>query len=221
MNQARSLHEIFESDYQAPGSLITNRSLPFKSWWATRWAQEIDTYGLLGWAMIPIIVRGKIPLKSAGNYLSRGAAGPYLSFEEACSWAEKGFNLAVAAGPSKIIWCDIDSPRVLNRLVPGRPLMRTPRGFAIPIKPDKSATVKRIRALKKQGFDFRQDVTYELVPLSVTCTFDHDLHGKKHPGPRDPCFDNHPHDYRVREWMTPLSAVTLLTFKELWEAYKA
>ena len=219
MNQARSLHEIFESDYQAPGSLITNRGIGFKSWWAAKWAIEIDLYRLLGWSMIPIIVRGKIPLKSADNYRSKGAAGPYLSTEEACSWAEKGFNLAVAAGPSKIIWCDADDPKFLQEFPTSGPIMRTPRGYAIPIKPDKTVTKKRIRAMKAHGLDFRQDVTYELVPLSVTCTFDHDLHGKKHPGPRDPCFENHPHDYRVREWIRPLST-ELLMFRELWEAYQ-
>ena len=82
MKQARSLHQIFQEDWGSLDMALQVR-VRFKEWWAQKWAEQIKVYIQLGWAMIPIIVRGKIPLKSADNYRSKGAAGPYLSFEEA------------------------------------------------------------------------------------------------------------------------------------------
>jgi hypothetical protein len=163
--------------------------------------------------MIPIAVRGKRPLRSDFNYVSHGAAGPYLTQAEALEWVAKGFNLAVAAGPSRIVWLDIDDPaQHLPKLHRGL-LMRTARGYAAPLRTDSSFTELIKLKLKENGYDCRDDVAYELVPLSVTCTRDHNLSGEIHLGPQQPCIDGGAHDYRVREFITPPSN-PILSFRQ-------
>jgi len=206
--QARTRHEIFEN-YAKQGF-----NLSFRDFMAGYWRRTIQQYDANGWKMIPIIVRGKLPLRAAGNYESHAAQGPFLPVDEALSWVTKGFNLAVAAGPSGIVWCDIDDPQFLQPWMNIYALMRTPRGYAMPIKQQDGLTLPP--SLKKKGLDFREDVAYELVPVSETCTKDHALHGVKHPGPREPCLDGKPHDYRVREWVNlPNRVVTLEEFIHL------
>jgi hypothetical protein len=197
---ARTLHEIFTTDY-APEA----QTIMFKDWWAHKWLVLINFYSSSNWKVIPISVRGKHPLRAEWNYESQGAKGPYLKVPEAYEWVKKSFNLAVVAGPSKLIICDIDSPELFRKEWLQGIVAQTPRGYMIPLKPDKGLTSRKTANLKPLGYDFREDAMYELLPLSQTCIFDHGLKGKKHPGPRDPCLDGHTHNYRVREFVTPLS----------------
>lgn len=213
MTQARSKHEIFVSDYQA------HKTTRFSTWWEDQWLTQIAIYNRLGWKMIPIAVRGKLPLHAHDNYESHGAAGPYLTVEDARKWTSKDFNLAVVAGPSGILWIDLDDPSLFRESFRRGLVMRTPRGFAMPLKADNSYTEISAREMKAKGYDFREDIAYELVPLSETCTKDHALHAQRHPGPRESCLDRQPHDYKVREWITPMSN-PLLTFGQVYEAVR-
>ena len=212
MKEPRTRHDIFETEF--------DKSEPFKSWWIRKWCGHLDQYAKWGWAIIPISIRGKRPLSYQTNYPSKGPAGPYLKREEAEYWVSNDFNLAVTAGPSKIIWCDIDDPSAFNALRNHDKLMqflvmRTPRGYAMPIKD--GAGGQALDRLTERGFDFRDDVSYELVPLSETCLNDHHLHGSHHPGPRESCTNGQAHKYYIREWITSLTnpMVTIQEFVRL------
>jgi len=211
---APTRHEFFEV-FQRVGT-----NLRFREWWKLQWETCIQFYAKLGWAMIPIGVRSKRPVAAFENYESRGPAGPYLKADDAKYWVWHDFNLAVVAGPSKIIWCDIDQASIFNNL-PGREqllrglVMRTPRGYALPLQEGKGA--RQLDKLTVRGFDFRSDIMYELVPLSETCTWDHHLRGASHSGPREPCNTGQKHDYHIRTWITPLTN-PILTISEFLEA---
>lgn len=191
----------------------------WKEWLASRWGELIEIYARLRWAMIPIGVRQKRPLRSEWNYNSKGAAGPYLKVDEAKFWTSRNFNLAIVAGPSRIIWCDLDKPELFDKSFLEGLCMITPRGYAMPLKRDRQYSQRRINTLKSAGFDFRDDILYELVPLSVTCLKDHHLGTMKHPTSGNHCVNDEPHDFRVREWISSLDA-PLHTYEDVWEAYK-
>ena len=188
----------------------------WKVWKFQEWKKQLSLYYGLGWNLIPIRVRSKRPLADNWNYASKAAEGPYIARPEAEDWVFKDFNLAVVAGPSGIIICDIDKPILFNdELLEKGLVMKTARGYAIPLRLDASCTAGTLRVLKELGYDFRQDVAYELVPLSVTCTHDH---GKVEHYMGKGCVDGKPHDYRVREWVNmgkPLLSFAEFTVKTL------
>jgi hypothetical protein len=212
--KARTAKDVFNAEYQEQKDAMT-----WRTYRAEIWASEIRQYILWGWKLIPIAVRQKLPIRSQSNYRSRGALGPYLSLDEAIQWTKDDFNLAVVAGPSNLIILDADDPELWAES--GRFLkwktMRTPRGFAIPMTRE-GVTREKIDFLKKRGYDFREDVAYELVPNSQTCIHDHDLHGRSHPGPRDPCLEGS-HDYRIREWIGTNRIASFAEFWEMWQEY--
>lgn len=205
MIQARSKHDIFES---------YPHDERWRDWWMKQWGTQLELYERLGWKLIPIGVRAKHPLRNQPNYPSRGSEGPFLPKIEALKWVNDDFNIAVVAGESRIVMCDIDSPELFHEEWMKGLVIRTPRGYAIPFKRDRWFRESSIQRLKDEGYDFRGDAQYELVPLSETCMFDNHLNGKIHPSPRDPCVDNHRHDYRVREWITPLTN-PILDFRDI------
>lgn len=208
---ARTLHEIFETEY-AP----FKGEMKWHDWWAERWGTQIETYKKRGWATIPIGVRSKLPVRAASNYTSHGAKGPFLTADQALQWIQNDFNLAVVAGPSKIEWCDMDNPELLRDFMRQGLLMQTPRGYALPFTKDRTCTVAKRRTLEKLGYEFRIGASYELVPLSQTCLHDHGLHSRLHPKPSERCVGGGRHEFRVREWITPLD-FPVLSFKELFE----
>lgn len=195
---------------------LTDPKETWKEYQLGRWRELIEFYLSLNWKLIPIGVRAKSPLRAQYNYESRGALGPYCDREQALYWVSKSFNLAVVAGPSKIVWCDMDTPELFRKEFLSGLVFRSPRGYGMPLRPDRSITEAHTEKLKNLGYDFRTDILYSLVPNSSTCRKDHHLGKVKHPGPQHPCVDSKPHDYRLREFITPLSN-KILSFKEFME----
>lgn len=189
--------------------------MTWRDWWLQHWGDQIDAYIRLGWKLIPIGFRSKLPVQSRSNYASHGSRGPYLTKDEALWWIrEADSNLAVVAGPSRI-WADMDRPELFHDFMLKGLVSMTPRGYALPLKRDQTFRSKTKAELERLGFEFRQGYAYELVAVSTTCLNDHGLRGKPHPKPTEPC-SNGRHRYLVREWVTPLTS-PLLTFKAFYE----
>ena len=147
---------------------------------------------------------------------------------EVSYWTERDFNIAVV-GKARIrtndlCWMDVDEPAKVPawflKEAEKYLLMDTARGLAIPVRLDlglknihKGEGGKYMDELK--GVDtLRFGITYEIVPLSVTCTKDHDLKGVTHVVKgHKPCVDRGSHDLRVREWRD--IGKPILTWSEL------
>jgi hypothetical protein len=119
----------------------------------------------------------------------------------------KDFNLAIV-GMQKILWLDIDQPEQIPscflEAASDHLMMRTPKGLAIPIERDVEIGElgNRLRQQLGAGLDtLRRGNTYQLVPLSVTCTKDRAAPKHRVDFGKSPCVDGGKHDLRVREWI--------------------
>jgi len=204
---ARTLHEIYEQDFLPQRE---NGIRDWREWLVTQWRKQIAFYASHSWRMMPVAVRGKRPVENRSNYSTVNRKWPPLTVDQALEWVSKDFNLAVL-GMNKIFWMDIDQPEELPswffEAASDYLMMRTPRGLAIPIERDVRIRIGEGNRLKKLvGLDtLRRGVTYELVPLSVTCTKDHGKTAADHRVDfgKHPCIDGGKHDLRVRDWIAP------------------
>jgi len=156
--------------------------------------------------MMPILPRAKRPLQNRSNYSTVNRKWPPLRPDRALEWISKDFNLAVL-GMNKIIWLDFDEPDQLPSwfLEAARDylMMRTPRGLAMPVQRDAEIGKLGSQLRRKLGVGLdtlRRGVTYELVPLSVTCTKDRGAPQHRVNFGKSRCVDGQTHDLRVREW---------------------
>jgi hypothetical protein len=96
---------------------------------------------------------------------------------------------------------------------------RLRRGLAIPVERDVGIGELGNRLRKKLGAGLdtvRRGVTYELVPLSVTCTKDRGAPKHRVNFGKSPCVDGGKHDLRAREWLDlSKPAMTLGTLQRL------
>jgi hypothetical protein len=211
-HEPRTWSDFFTEDYQP-----YLHAMRFREWKVqVLWPPQLKAYDLLGWKYIPIAVRGKSPIRAAHNYRSHSIYGPYLTQQEALRWVGHDFNLAVCPAPSGILWLDMDDPNLAFEWMLSGPLMVTPRGFAAPLKADRTMTKAKTKKLTQLHYDLKNK-RYELVAYSATCVHDsaQDLKRRPHPPPSKPCVDQQKHDFRIREWVSPLSNRPV-TFCELY-----
>ncbi|MFI5450240.1 MAG: bifunctional DNA primase/polymerase [Candidatus Bathyarchaeia archaeon] len=204
---ARTLHEIYEQDF------VPQRETGIYDWreWLVghQWRKQLEFYSERGWSMRPIAARGKRPVQNRNNYSTVNKKAPPLTVKQALDeWIAEDFNLAIMAGPSKIIWLDIDEPeRVPASFLDGASdylMMRTARGLAVPV--ERSVKIRELNTLTRRLSDIfvdtvRRGNSYQLVPLSVTCTRDNGTPDHRVDFGNAPCIDAPKHDLRVREWL--------------------
>ncbi len=203
---ARTLHEIYEQDF------LPQRETGIREWreWLTgQWRKHIEFYASHHWSMMPIAPRGKRPVQNRSNYRTIHKKWPPLRVKQAVNeWASKNFNIAVV-GMHEILWLDINEPKQVPSSfleAAGQYLiMRTARGLAIPVERDGKTRELGKRFTKQLGGigvdTIRKSNSYQLVPLSITCTQDTGTSKHRVDFGKSACVDGGKHDLRAREWI--------------------
>jgi len=198
---ARTLHEIYEQDFIPQKETGIHG---WREWFVAQWRSHIEFYAEHHWWMMPIAARGKRPVQNRSNYSTVNKMWPALTVKQAEEWASKDFNIAVIGG-RQIFWLDIDEPQkvpasFLEVAATQFLTMRTARGLAIPV--ERSGRGLGTKQLDGIGVDtVRKGNTYQLVPLSVTCTRDSGTSNHRVDFGKSPCVDGGKHDLRVREFL--------------------
>ena len=189
-----TLHDIFQQWKQTPRS----DEMTWTDHWLNMWGLHIAMYINEGWHLIPIAPESKRPMER--THWNNDAP---LDLIRANDFVRAGCNIAVVAKFSNLII--VESDQELMKLDFPRDgfnltlTAKTPRGYAFFCKaprgrpgPWKKRAWQKLK--RRWGFDtMRDDVQYQLVPLSRTCVFD------SHGGCNHP---DKPHDYRVRTWIS-------------------
>lgn len=166
-------------------------TVSYTGWKENIWLEQCRLYERLGWVVIPLAHNKKRPMSGYEWSDSRS----YLrTAERMYEYAKTGCNLAVIAGPSKLVLLDFDtlSDPLLDRFREQTMIMATPKGHCIVTsEPYDDPLMLKLHS-KYPSFDNpRRDLMYALVPFSQTCTRDK--------GKGCNCVR---HDYRIREWLT-------------------
>jgi len=188
------MFEIYKGEIYK--GLHVNDGYRWRDWMKDKWKESIAICQANKFKLLPIGYRTKKP--QTGFKWSKMD----YSYEEALDHAIKGFNLAIMAGPSKIVMLDYDSHDIDQRLATIQTLtILTPRGLCFLARtPYDDLAFDRLKE-KYPKFDTpRVDIMYALAPLSITCIYD--VKG------RHQCQQ---HDYRVREW---IKTENLISFKD-------
>ena len=182
---APTLHEIFE-EWKKNGDARTTWTLH----WEHIWSEHIATYLSLGWHLMPIAPRSKKPL----DHYKWDVAKP-LDQVRALDFMRAGCNIAVVAGPSRLVILDFDSEIApeLHDMAHLTMTARTPRGYQFYTGADISLGgqlyARYVSRLKRRFPNMdspRVNVMYALVPPSQSDRNNEE--GEKT-------------DYRVRLWI--------------------
>jgi hypothetical protein len=173
-----TLNDVFENIYKKEVDTTKIRWTDY--WWLGKCVELAKWYiEVKHWNIIPISKDSKLPLYKRTNFRSEGSLGPFLKIEDGVKentityWLYQEKNLAVCPNTTFCI-ADFDSETLWHDDYKQYLCMRTPNGFALPLRQDDfSETVRKdtslIGEMRRIGVEFRAVGQYECLPYSKTC----------------------------------------------------